>query len=128
MCSFSVNPEVKAFPYIFKSSKSDQWIRSYTFLLSLTSPVLLINRFLKKILPVPQTRAWAIPWKFVLLSKFWPGMAKKIQPDGLNSYGEIALDHNGTFGLLENAKRFSPNTYSKINIRGIRQENRIGWS
>ena len=38
--------------------------------------------------------------KFVLMCEFWLGMAtKKIQPDRLNSSGDIALDNKGTFGL-----------------------------
>ena len=40
------------------------------------------------------------PFSFVLLSELWPGIAtKKIQPDRLICSGDIALDHNGTFGL-----------------------------
>ena len=38
--------------------------------------------------------------KFVLMCEFWLVMAtKKFQPDQLNSSGDIALDHKGTFGL-----------------------------
>ena len=34
------------------------------------------------------------------MCEFWLGMAtKKIQPDRLNSSGDIALDNKGTFGL-----------------------------